>query len=690
MVRKSIFYCLSLVFYGYLLGNAPDSLDYLIVKIHDQETSPGSEDYGEDTKYFLSEQVYSLEENQWEITTYSYAKNSPNSATLNIFHDGGTTQTVWNLTFSSENSASGTWTEVEETVTYSGTTSFNIIDAGYAPEEIAGKAIIYTEGAESETATFSSDGKVYGDKEGEWTYYTYEKLSANAGKVLFTFENEQNPLPEKEILFFTAVGAGIFEWSEYSDATMSTVTEKGTGTFSVSVSENYNLAVRPRSIWASRDLVYLQTPTGPIEIEGAGEIDLGAELIEHPSVTQLNLSVNGNSYDLMQKEAPAGFRTRFDYESGNIELFDLESTSDSDWTAYANQTTFAFSLTVDGSEYSYSHNLPAESELPQPANVSFNGDYSWKKDTDGYDYVEILKNNSYQFSWDTFSSTDSKDYILVHVQELVGDDDVQVMPEVVLDAGETSYTVNGSYFEAGKKYSFYVELKNVTEQQNPSGFAHASGSDTSLPLLQTTARMVTVLDLVVSDKKVAVSDPSGNPVVVQLGEEYKWNDSLDGVTLWSVSGSESEGDWDALTAKFSGGKLIYGFEFADDVSDTGANTAPYEIDENGYIKSLEGDGDYQYYNVVSVEDGVIGTIQNDQGVESVADNGVNQVDQWFFTTRADAEEFYYSKVNPKSWMWFDAYPWVYSEEENDWLYFHPSGGSLMYWSNKGQAWRKFN
>ncbi len=189
-----------------------------------------------------------------------------------------------------------------------------------------------------------------------------------------------------------------------------------------------------------------------------------------------------------------------------------------------------------------------------------------------------------------------------------------------------------------------------------------------------------------------VSDQNGNPVVIQLGEEYQWNSTLDGVTLWSVSGSESEGDWDALTAKFSSGKVIYGFDqlFADDVSDTGTNSAPYEIDENGYIKSLEGDGDYQYYNVVSVEDGVIGTIQNDQGVESVADNGVNQVDQWFFTTRAAAEEYYYSKVNPKNWMWFDHYPWVYSHEEQDWLYFYPSGGILRYWSNKGQAWRQFN
>ncbi len=41
-------------------------------------------------------------------------------------------------------------------------------------------------------------------------------------------------------------------------------------------------------------------------------------------------------------------------------------------------------------------------------------------------------------------------------------------------------------------------------------------------------------------------------------------------------------------------------------------------------------------------------------------------------------------------MWFDHYPWVYSNEEQDRLYFHPSGGTLVYWSNKGQAWRQFN
>ena len=68
-----------------------------------------------------------------------------------------------------------------------------------APSSIAGKSITYTEGSESEIATFSNDGKVYGDKEGEWTYYTYEKISENVGKVIYTFENELNPMPEVEI-----------------------------------------------------------------------------------------------------------------------------------------------------------------------------------------------------------------------------------------------------------------------------------------------------------------------------------------------------------------------------------------------------------------------------------------------------------------------------------------------------------
>ena len=43
----------------------------------------------------------------------------------------------------------------------------------------------------------------------------------------------------------------------------------------------------------------------------------------------------------------------------------------------------------------------------------------------------------------------------------------------------------------------------------------------------------------------------------------------------------------------------------------------------------------------------------------------------------------------KGWMWFDHYPWVYSNIEQDWLYYFPTGSKLMVYSAKilsGERW----
>ena len=297
---------------------------------------------------------------------------------------------------------------------------------GYAPDSISGKLVNYTEGSESEITTFSSDGKVYGDKEGEWTYYTYEKVSANVGRVVYTFENEANPMPEEEILTFTSASGGTYEWKEYTNSSMTSVSDSGSGTFS-----------------------------------------------------------------------------------------------------------FADTL------------------------------------------------------------------------------------------------------------------------QNP-------------------------------DPVTVLSNPNGQAVVVQVGDEYKWNSTLDGVTLWLV-GNDNDSIIHA-TIKYEGGNYLGNFEFLDEVTNP-ISTLSYAINENGYLAHTESLGQ-QYFQILSVEEGRIGTIgfMNDLSLA----NHSSEPTEFFFTTRAAAEEYYYSKVNPKDWMWFDYYPWVYSNEEQDWLYFHPSGGTLMYWSNKGQAWRQFN
>jgi len=147
-------------------------------------------------------------------------------------------------------------------------------------------------------------------------------------------------------------------------------------------------------------------------------------------------------------------------------------------------------------------------------------------------------------------------------------------------------------------------------------------------------------------EETVISDTNGKAVVVKHGDEYSWANDLDGIILWAVEWEQGETP-DIATVKFNNGNILYGFNsFSTDVADLGNNKVSYSIDENGYLKSLEGDGDYQYYNIASIEDGIIGTIQNDQGVDSVANNGVNQIDQWFFTTKAAADAFYQEKMSP--------------------------------------------
>ncbi len=144
-----------------------------------------------------------------------------------------------------------------------------------------------------------------------------------------------------------------------------------------------------------------------------------------------------------------------------------------------------------------------------------------------------------------------------------------------------------------------------------------------------------------TDPVTVVSDPNGQAVVVQVGNDYKWNSTLDGVTLWSVD--ESGRDIQQITMRFENGRNFGSEGFFDSIAQPQPYDMPFVIDENGYIKVSEDNG-YQYYHVVSVENGIIATLEGDE--QGVVDDGVNVADQWFFTTRAAAEEYYYSKVNP--------------------------------------------
>jgi hypothetical protein len=262
--------------------------------------------------------------------------------------------------------------------------------------------------------------------------------------------------------------------------------------------------------------------------------------------------------------------------------------------------------------------------------------------------------------------------------------------EVSLPA-EFGVYYKASLIQDGSKSLIFIDGEKVADfhypEFSPNAYGFFAFNDDGYPF-ETYVKNIRVLRRSQAstepDPVTVVSDPNGNAVVVQVGDEYQWNSTLDGVTLWLV-GNDS-GSIMHATIKYEAGNYSGNFEFLDEVTDP-VDTLSYAINENGFLAHTESLGQ-QYFQILSAEDGRIGTIgfMNDLSLA----NHSSEPTGFFFTTRAAAEEYYYSKVNPKDWMWFDHYPWVYSQEEQEWLYFYPSGGKLLYWSNKGQAWRQFN
>ena len=661
--------CITLPFLFLHAGFAPDSL--VGYKIDETDTY-----YIFQTDSTLDE--HDVEENELRPDReYSYQKTGDNSGVFTKPYPGGESD-VFNLTFTSSSGG---------VITNDSNKAFSLTDlnGGFAPLSIAGYEIEYVGNGETETATFASGGTV--SVREDWTYYEYEKISNDVGVVTYTFENEPNPAPEVETLRFSSSSAGTFEWTEYADSSLNSVMDQGSGTFSVSGGNDSGTAVPavqvdPYAMSAYRDRVYLQQQGGPVALDDAGEINFDLQLVGKPTVSMATLTVGSTLYDLTNYQAPSSFRTNYGYSSFDNELFDIESSSESDWSPYINGKVFEFEVTIEGNSYSYSHNLPAESSVPSAPVTSLTESLGWEVDINGYGYQEAAAGRALTLLWDAFPSPVSGDFITVSVEELVGDEEIEILADTTLPSSSVSYEFSSDLFESGKKYILYVTFHKVLESENPTGFEHQTGTNTSQPLLVTTARAVTAVDVVIVDTTpvTVISDPNGQAVVVQEGEDYKWNDTLDGVTLWGVW-EDTEDGWIGATVVYENGVQKASIGLTDELGSNLEVNHPYIIDENGMIKVTE-DTAFQYYQVTAVESGVIVTA--DDSSFPLSDTSR------FFTTRAAAEEYYYSKVNPKSWMWFDHYPWVYSQEEQGWLYFYPSGGKLLYWSNKGQAWRKFN
>ena len=239
--------------------------------------------------------------------------------------------------------------------------------------------------------------------------------------------------------------------------------------------------------------------------------------------------------------------------------------------------------------------------------------------------------------------------------------------EVSLPA-EFGVYYKASLIQDGLKSLIFIDGEKVAEFEYPEFSPNAYGffafNDDGLPF-ETYVKNVRVLRRSQTSEEPdpvnVVSDPNGQAVVVQVGDEYQWNSTLDGVTLWGVW-EDSEDGWIGATVAYENGVQKASIGLTDELGSNLEVNHPYIIDENGMIKVTE-DTAFQYYQVTAVENGVITTA--DDSSFPLSDTSK------FFTTRSAAEEYYYSKANPKDWMWFDHYPWVYSNEMQEWLYFYP-------------------
>ena len=194
-------------------------------------------------------------------------------------------------------------------------------------------------------------------------------------------------------------------------------------------------------ISAQRDLVYLQTENGPELIDGAGEINFEIFLPQQPEITAATLEVDGVSYNLIEDQGSTVFRTRYGFGLGETnELYDIESSSDSDWSAYVNGKSFNFSLTHNGVDYIYSHQLPGASALPSAPNLSINGVGNWKVDAEeGHSYLELIPAQNVVVSWEPFQADDEYDHIFIALSEWVNEDDEVDVFEHVLSNDSTHF-----------------------------------------------------------------------------------------------------------------------------------------------------------------------------------------------------------------------------------------------------------
>ena len=157
-------------------------------------------------------------------------------------------------------------------------------------------------------------------------------------------------------------------------------------------------------------------------------------------------------------------------------------------------------------------------------------------------------------------------------------------------------------------------------------------------MLVTYAGSSTKLNFTVYDPSsvsVVLRDPSENPIVVRVGNDYRWNQSLDELTLWGVDQNSSL--WAVSTYEFNNADgLLIAEGLVDVIADQSGSITSYLLNSEGLLL-VTSENLITYYNVISVENNMI---RVSKGTGSVSGSGdSDSVNQLFFTSKSAAEEY---------------------------------------------------
>ena len=583
-------------------------------------------------------------------------KNSAGSATLTIYHDGGATKTIHELIFSSENSATGTWTEEEEAVTYAGTTTFTIIDEEYAPDSLVGWKL--DAGASTYKFTGDSSGVFYHVDEGNYSNselsnitYTWEKAGPGIGKL-------HTSLDEITWMFFEDNTTGLYDWEEQEHD------NGGSGNFSLNYYPDGHAheSMTGNSLKLG-DITYIFTSDTSVTVtEGNASTVLEYAYLKNGSNNGI-LSLNPENRDAIMDLTfySSGYGRVDRGGSGYFQILSNWATKGWIWQdhypwAYSNNMEdwyYQVLFINDDNESDMAHyqvwnnqwNIPGELHYSGESNFSSADAYFWE------DYDEFNGSELNTTKWDV----------------------------AWWDGAQPGNIDNGKLKLSGTGNSY------SPAQVNPQGadaviatMTAEAGGDDKTPNMHNFAQ---VISGDIHGISATIMIPSDAPVETGIGiVGFQFNSDGTSHSMGIELGYWSEG-----------GPLELEFENEDPPVGEGTSISKYDYYLGEWVDVSIIHTPQKGY--LMLNDEVVLEFETSYNPNWYGFFAFNDQDpDWKeYKTYVDNVRVLRKKSYPQGWMWMDYYPWAYSHESNSWLYFQLAKDTdgqpgMIYWDTATKDW----